>query len=212
MGSKIITIAQQKGGSGKTTLAANIAVYFSKNRKRVAVLDTDPQGSLGNWYIKRKENYGGSDSLIGFRTASAWGARYEARELLKDHEIVIIDTPPKMGVDGKPAIETADLIVVPITPSLVDLWAVEPTISMAKQDKKPFILVLNRAAMRTRLTHKIIREISGLGGITAKTHLCNRIIFAETMGEGYGVIEKKPKSLAALEITRLSKEILRQFQ
>ena len=212
MDSKIITIAQQKGGSGKTTLAANLAVYYSNNRRKVAVLDTDPQGSLGNWYIKRQEKFEGKDNQIGFRTASAWGARYEARELLKNHEIVIIDTPPKMGVDGKPAIETADLILIPITPSLVDLWAVEPTISMAKQDNKPFILVLNRASMRTLLTHKIIREISELGGITAKTNLCNRIIFAETMGEGFGVIEKKPKSPASLEIISLSKEILRQLK
>ena len=72
-----------------------------------------------------------------FRTASAWGARYEAQALAETHDIVVIDTPPKMGVDGRPAIETADLVVIPVAPSPVDLWATEPTIEMTRGEKKP---------------------------------------------------------------------------
>ena len=136
MTGKIITVTQQKGGSGKTTLAAHIAVACAQNRKlKTAILDTDPQGSLGRWFMTRKENANGSGPDMTFRTASAWGARYEAQPLAEDHDIVVIDTPPKMGVDGRPAIETADLVVIPVAPSPFDLWATEPTIEMTRGEK-----------------------------------------------------------------------------
>ena len=97
MAGKIITIAQQKGGSGKTTLAAHLAVagILRKPGTSVAILDTDPQGSLGQWYLKRCETLGEDNAGLELRTASAWGAKLEARNLAKVHDLVIIDTPPK---------------------------------------------------------------------------------------------------------------------
>ncbi|MGI9400055.1 MAG: AAA family ATPase, partial [Rhizobiaceae bacterium] len=136
MPGRIITIAQQKGGSGKTTLSLNLAAALSANGRTVAILDTDPQGSLGRWFMSRCERRGDETPDLGFRTASAWGARYEARELAKNYDYVLIDTPPKMGVDGRPAIEVADLIIVPVSPSPLDLWATEPTLELAKGEKK----------------------------------------------------------------------------
>jgi len=204
MKGRIITIAQQKGGAGKTTLAANLALAFAAGR-RVAILDTDPQGSLGRWLLTRRERRG--EAGIGFRTASAWGARYEARELLKDHDLVIIDTPPKMGIDGRPAIECADLVIVPVTPSKVDLWATEPTLAMAAQEKKPALIVVNRAPPRSRLTAEVVAEAGRLGGTIAASVIGARIAFAETMGLGDGVTDRAGASIAAAEIAALTEEI-----
>ncbi|MEZ5790635.1 MAG: ParA family partition ATPase [Nitratireductor sp.] len=207
MAGKIITIAQQKGGSGKTTLAANLALAFAASGKPTAILDTDPQGSLGRWFMSRAERMGDNGPGLGFRTASAWGARYEARELLKTHDYVVIDTPPKMGVDGRPAIEAADLVIIPVTPSPIDIWATEPTIEMALTERKPVLLVMNRASSRARLTGEM-REVMGkLGGEIANTMIANRIIFAGAMSHGHGVLEKQPSGLAAAEIRALSAEI-----
>ena len=79
--SKVITIAQQKGGSGKTTIAANLATVFSlKNNLRTTILDTDPQGSLGKWFMTRIAKLQDKNT-IEFKTASLWGAQYEAKTL-----------------------------------------------------------------------------------------------------------------------------------
>jgi chromosome partitioning protein len=207
MTGKVITIAQQKGGSGKTTIAANLAVALAATGRRVAVLDTDPQGSLGRWFMTRIETFGTDEPDLGFRTASAWGARYEAKELLKSHDVVVIDTPPKMGVDGRPAIEAADLVLVPVAPSPVDLWATEPTVSMAHGESKPALLVLNRASPRMRLTGEMRAALGGLQGDCAETLVGNRVIFAETMGSGASVVERRPSGPAAGEIRELAAEV-----
>jgi chromosome partitioning protein len=180
---KIITITQQKGGSGKTTLAAHLAVAAARlHGKTVAIVDTDPQGSLGRWFMARAERSNGAEPDMGFRTASAWGARYEAQSLAKDYDIVIIDTPPKMGVDGRPAIETADVVLIPVSPSPVDLWATEPTLEMAGKD---------------------------MGATAARTMIGNRVIFASSMGNGSSVLEAQSKGLAAQEISDVAKEVLK---
>ena len=94
--SKVITIAQQKGGTGKTTLAVHLALAFIKyHNLKIAIIDTDPQGSLGKWFMIREEKKLSKDNLT-FKTASLWGAQYESKALKKDHDIVIIDTPPKI--------------------------------------------------------------------------------------------------------------------
>lgn len=212
MTGKIITIAQQKGGSGKTTLAANLALALLAAGKTVAILDTDPQGSLGRWFMTRAERFGDDEEPdLGFRTASAWGARYEARELARRHDFVLIDTPPKMGIDGRPAIEAADLVLIPVTPSPVDLWATEPTIEMAIDRGRPILLVLNRAARRARLTGEMQTAIGELGGEMSPNVVGNRILFAESMGDGAGVIETRPSSPASDEIRALGAEIIERF-
>ena len=90
--SKVITIAQQKGGTGKTTLAVHLAMAFIKyHNLKVAIIDTDPQGSLGKWFMIRSEKKVSNENLT-FKTASLWGAQYESKTLKNDHDIVIIDT------------------------------------------------------------------------------------------------------------------------
>ena len=203
----VITIAQQKGGAGKTTVAANLALALSDEDCRVGILDTDPQGSLGRWFMTRCDRMGDEEAGLEFRTASAWGARYETRQMLKSCDLVVIDTPPKMGYDGRPAIEVADLIVIPLTPSQIDLWATGPTVEMAMGEGKPIISVLNRAASRTRLTADMLGRIAELEGHGANTMLGDRVIYAETMGQGLGVLEQRRSAPAATEIRNFASEI-----
>jgi chromosome partitioning protein len=77
----IITLAQQKGGAGKTTVAAHLAVAYALAGSSVAVLDVDPQGSLGEWFERREAKLGAAGTGLVFRTASGWGARREAHSL-----------------------------------------------------------------------------------------------------------------------------------
>ncbi len=213
MAGKIITIAQQKGGSGKTTLAAHLAVAWSQKRgTRVAVLDVDPQGSLGEWFEAREEHLGDAADNISFRTASGWGSRREARNLAKDHDFVIVDTPPKSDRDARPSIEAADLVAIPVQPSPVDLWATEPTVEMAVAEKTPAIIILNRVPPRARLTEEMAVAMRDFGAGSAETRLGNRIAFAASMGQGSTVLETRLSAKAAEEVEALAKELLKYMK
>lgn len=206
MSGRIITIAQQKGGSGKTTLAAHLAVALAAGSK-VALLDCDPQGSLGEWYEARERTLGEDATSLLFRTASGWGARREARSLARDYDIVVIDTPPKSDVESRPAIETASLVAVPVQPTPIDLWATRPTLDMIAKEGARSLLVINRAQPRVALTAEMTDAIRALGHPAADTRLGNRVAFAASMGDGLTVLETAPANKGAEEITALANEV-----
>ena len=206
--SKVITISQQKGGTGKTTLAIHLAMGFIKfHNLKVAVVDTDPQGSLGQWFMIRSEKKIQNDKL-NFRTASLWGAKYESVNLKKDHDIVIIDTPPKIESDARPSIEASDIVLIPMTPSHVDFWATEAIIEIAKKAKRKILIQINRANLRSNLISKTYEYINSIKVAATKTLIGHRQIFVASMGEGKTVVEKQRKSKAVDEIREISKQIL----
>jgi len=200
----VLTIAQQKGGSGKTTLAVNLAVQFRLMDQRVALIDTDPQGSLGRWFMARRDA-GVTD--MDFTTASAWGVGYEVEKLKKTNDIVIIDTPPKIDSDLRPALREADLILVPVSSSMLDLWATDGVLDMAARVGKGAIIVLNRCSSGTRLAQEIAAAAVALHPDIATSTLGQRTAFAATLGHGQGVGETG-KSAAQAEIRALAQELI----
>ena len=210
--SKVITISQQKGGSGKTTLAVHLALAFIKyHNLKVAVIDTDPQGSLGKWFMIRTEKKVSNDNLT-FKTASLWGAQYESKTLKKDHDIVIIDTPPKIESDARPSIESADLVLIPVAASHVDFWATGAIVDIAKKANKKILIQINRSSQRSKLITKTNEFIKSLDLSATKTIIGNRQIFASSMGEGKTAVEKQKKSSAIEEIKQLSEQILSEVK
>ena len=210
--SKVITIAQQKGGTGKTTLAVHLALAFIKyHNLKVAIIDTDPQGSLGKWFMIRSEKNISNQNLT-FKTASLWGAQYESKILKQDHDIVIIDTPPKIESDARPAIEASNLVLIPITPSPVDFWATESIIEIAKKAKRKILIQINRANHRSKLISKTHEYIKSINISAIKTLIGHRQIFIASMGEGKTVVEKQRKSKAVEEIRKISEQILLELK
>ena len=210
--SKVITIAQQKGGTGKTTLAVHLALAFIKYHSlKVAIIDTDPQGSLGQWFVIREEKKLSNDNLT-FKTASLWGAQYESKALKKDHDIVIIDTPPKIESDARPSIESADLVLIPVAASQVDFWATGAIVEIAKKANKKILIQINRANQRSKLISKTNDFIKSLNLSATKTIIGNRQIFASSMGEGKTAVEKQKKSNAVEEVKKLSEQILLEIK
>ena len=210
--SKVIAITQQKGGTGKTTLAVHLALAFIKyHNLKVAIIDTDPQGSLGKWFMIRTEKKLSNDNLT-FKTASLWGAQYESKTLKNDHDIVIIDTPPKIESDARPSIEAADLVLIPMSASHVDFWATGAIVDIAKKANKKILIQINRSNLRSKLITKTNDFIKSLALLSTKTIIGNRQIYASSMGEGKTAVEKQKKGNAVEEIKNLSEQILSEIK
>ena len=209
--SKVITISQQKGGTGKTTLAVHLAMAFVKyHNLRVAIIDTDPQGSLGKWFMIRTEKKVSNENLT-FKTASLWGAQYESKTLKNDHDIVIIDTPPKIESDARPSIEAADLVIIPMAASHVDFWATGAIVEIAKKANKKILAQINRSSQRSKLMDKTKDFIKSLDLKPTHTIIGNRQIYTSSMGEGKTAVEKQKKGNAVDEIKKLSDQILNEL-
>lgn len=200
---KVVTVAQQKGGSGKTTLAVNLAVECRQRGLTVALLDTDPQGSLGRWFLMRREKLGEPD--MDFSTASAWGVGYECEKLKKIADIVIVDTPPKVDADLRPALREADLVLVPVASSMMDLWATDGVFDLIARERRPAAIVLNRVKGGTRLGEAVALEASKLGTVL-QARLGQRVVYAETLGQGLAATEARGP--AAAEVAALATEVL----
>ena len=207
MAAKVITIAQQKGGAGKTTCAAHLAVALSEQGYRVALVDIDPQKSLTNWYEARCEAFGEEETGLDFVSVSGWRVSSEISRLKTKADIVIVDSPPHTESEAKSAIRYADLVVVPIQPSPMDLWATQATLDIAHSENVPVKLVMNRVPPNSRLARAITEQLEGL----SVSMLGNRVIFASALMEGLGVTEAQPNSAAAEEIELLAEEVMGAF-
>jgi chromosome partitioning protein len=211
MAGKIINVAQQKGGAGKTTVATHLAVAWSQKRGRsVAILDTDPQGSTTVWYEAREHYLGEENTGLTFRRAQGIRSMAEAQALAKDHDLVVVDMPPHGTTSANAAIRAASLVVAPVQPTPLDFWATLPTLEVAEAEKKPVVLVLNRVPPRSLLAAHMITRLGQYKVKVARASLGNRIAFAESIGAGRTVLETKPSSVAADEVRKLATEILRR--
>jgi chromosome partitioning protein len=201
----IITVAQQKGGAGKTMLAANLAAAMAGSR-RVCLLDIDPQRSLKRWHEIRARQ-GKPLPAISFSDVSGWRLRAELEKLAQTHDALIVDTPPQVDTEAKLAIRSAHLVLVPLQPNPPDLWAAEGTVQLAKTEKRPARLVLNRAPAVSKLRSMVERDAATAGYVVLASTLGNRAGFANAFAQGMGATEAAPKSVAAAEILALLREI-----
>jgi chromosome partitioning protein len=206
MAATVYAIAQQKGGAGKSTLAAHLALSWALKRKSVALVDIDPQQSLAHWYAAREKTLGGETGLT-FGAVTGWRAAKTVEALTRNHDIVLIDTPPHAETDAKVAVRAADLVLIPTQPSPLDVWATQPTLELAAKEKSPALLILNRVPPRANLTARMITRLGEYKVKVAKTTIGNRVAFAEAMASGRTAVETKPSSDAAKELRALAAEL-----
>jgi len=211
MAGKVVVIAQQKGGAGKTTLAIQLAVAWQRSGKHVTMLDVDPQGSLAAWRNLRNRTIGENegpvvDVLSGWRLGNRLPAAADGADL------VVVDSPPHAEADAKAAIRAADLVILPTQPTLLDLWATEAILTMAEAEKTKALLVLNRVPPRSVAADAVVADIKSRKWPLAKSSLGNRQAFAASINEGKGVIETTRTGAAGKEIAALAKEILRKLR
>jgi chromosome partitioning protein len=208
---KVITIAQQKGGAGKTSLAIHLSCALLERGKSIGLIDLDPQESLSAWFKLRRDTQG-KDKDFTLRPASGWRAQSEIEKLKKDCDLVIIDSPPHAETAARLAIRMADLVVVPVQLSPMDIWASEPTLEMIAKERTKALVVMNRVPPRGRLADDLRQQLEDDELPLAKTTLGNRMAFAASLMEGLGITEFARSSTGAQEMLSLTDEVLARLK
>ena len=208
---KVISLTNQKGGSGKTTLSANLAVLWSNSGYKVAVIDADAQNSLTYWLEARKKYYGEDDIGITSYNFDVRNLKEEIKQIKRKYNFIIIDSPPSITFETIQIIKASDRVFVPVQPSPLDLMATVPFLNLVKQEKKNPIIFLNRVMPRARLTDAMILRLRYAGAKIARSRISSKVLFAETFSVGRGVIDISVTSDAAKEIINAGNEIIRNF-
>jgi chromosome partitioning protein len=195
---KIIAVASQKGGTGKTTLSAHIAVQAEQaGAGPVALIDTDPQGSLSNWWNVRE-----AETPVFVRTTIYTLSKDLARLRDSGVKLVIIDTPPAISGAIVGVVEVSGLAVIPVRPSPHDLAAAGATVGLIESQGKPLVFVVNSASPRARITGQAAIALSQHGTV-APSIIHHRTEFASSMIDGRTVMELPRTQRSSAEIENL---------
>lgn len=203
---QIVTVATQKGGAGKTMLVAHLAVAARMDGLTVAVVDTDPQHSLEDWWGSREADD------IQFVMSSA-GDLAGNITLLRDAgiDILIIDTPGAVTASVRDVVMLSDIVIIPTRPSVVDVKATIPTVDIVESCNKPMIFVINAAVKAAKATAQTVIGMSQFGTV-APVQIGARGEFSLCFNDGRTVMETSPGSKSDDEIRELFKYVVSQIK
>ena len=204
----IIGVLNQKGGVGKTTIAVNLAATFAKDGLRVLLVDADPQGSALAWSSARE-----AEPLFPVIGMAKPTLHRDLPEVAKNYDVVLIDGAPRVNELGRAAIMASDLVLIPVQPSPYDVWAATETVQLIREAQtfRPDIksaFVINRKITNTAIGRDVTAALAQFEDVPVlEASLTQRVIYAESAGQGLAVIEVNESSEGAREILRLARTV-----
>ena len=209
MTGKVIAVINQKGGAGKTTLALNLAAGLGR-RARTAVADADPQRSISQW-IAMGEN----ENALPVSTHIGVDPGAELARLKLHNRYVVVDCPPSVqGAVIEAVLAAADLVLIPVLPSPLDLWASLEMAALVQQAQKKnralqAYLILNQVETRNALSRSMQQAVAELGVPLLQACLERRAAYRSAAVEGVSVYDMGSRgALAVKDIEAVIKEIL----
>jgi len=204
----ILSIISQKGGSGKTTIALNIAGCVAAKKQRVLLVDADDQGSALAWLEMRETEP--EFAVIGMPTGSL---HRDLPKIASDYDLTIIDCPPRLQKIARSAITASTGVLIPVAPSPLDIWAAEEIVNLVQEVQEfqsvKAAMLMNRKIVGTALSKEVQKGLGAFGLPVLKAALSQRVAFAEAMISGQTVQDYQRNSKAAKEAEKLTKEVLR---
>ena len=197
-----LVIAGQKGGSGKTTLAVHLAVEAQRQGNKVALIDSDPQGSTSSWAEVRK-----SDDLAVAKLSPAQVQSALGLAAADGFDLAIVDTPPHASARVSHLLESADLIILPVQPSVLDLAALPAALELVRASGAKAAMVLSVAPVGVGETAETRKALEQTGWPVLETVIHQRMAFRRALAYGQAVAEFEPSGKAAFEIRQVWREI-----
>ena len=206
-----MAILNQKGGVGKTTLSVNLAASFARTGSRVLLIDADPQGSALDWAAARQ-----AEPLFPVVGLPKPTLHRDVDQLGTGYDHIIIDGPPRVTELARSAIMAADLVIIPVQPSPLDVWAAEEVVKLIDEARifKPAlhsVFAINRKIVNTALGRDVREALATYSVSALDASICQRIAFAESAAQGLAVFEAEPDGPAACEIEALRGEIMQKY-
>lgn len=203
---QVIAVLNQKGGSGKTTIATHLARALQLDGASVLLVDSDPQGSARDWAAVQEDN---PITVVGIDRATI------DRDLkaIGHKDFVVIDGAPQASDLAISAIKAASFILIPVQPSPYDIWATADLVELVKQrievtdGKLQAAFVVSRAIKGTRIGTEITEALTGYGLPVLESRITQRVSYPGTAAAGTTILDADPDGDGAREIRALMNEI-----